>query len=123
MTRRGKTSRRRENTRMSNTYVGTWRIIEMAQGDQASIALIVPGYITFKEDHLGEFQFGTVHGDLDYRIEPYQHTERLEFAWEGADDMDPVRGRGWAMIQDGQLQGRLYFHEGDAPSVLAEKEE
>jgi hypothetical protein len=83
MTRRGKTSRRRETTRMSNTYVGTWRIIEMAQGDHASIALLVPGYITFREDHLGEFQFGTVHGDLDYRIEPYQYTERLEFAWEG----------------------------------------
>ena len=96
---------------MSNPYRGTWRIIEMEHWDKASIDLMVPGYITFREDHRGEFQFGAVHGDFHYRIAPYHDTERLEFAWEGEDDMDPVSGRGWAIIADGQLQGRLYFHE------------
>ena len=38
---------------MSNTYVGTWRIIEMEQWDQDFIDLVVPGYIAFREDHLG----------------------------------------------------------------------
>ena len=52
----------------------------------------------------------------------YQGTERLEFSWEGEDEMDPVSGRGWAIIEDGQLQGRLYFHEGDASGFVAEKE-
>jgi hypothetical protein len=106
---------------MSNTYVGTWRIIEMEQGDQAFIDLVVPGYITFRENHLGEFQFGAVHGDLDYRLAPYQETERLEFSWEGEDEMDPVSGRGWALITEGQLQGRIYFHEGDESGFVAEQ--
>ena len=107
---------------MSNPYLGTWRIIEMEQWDQDSIDLVVPGYITFREDNLGAFQFGAVHGDFDYHIEPYQETARVEFSWEGEAEMDPVSGRGWAMIQDGQLQGRLYFHEGDASGFVAEKE-
>jgi hypothetical protein len=100
---------------------GLPRIIEMEQWDQDDIDLVVPSYIAFREDHVGEFQFGTVHGEIDYRLEPYQETERLEFSWAGEDEMDPVSGRGWAMIQDGQLQGRLYFHEGDESGFVAEK--
>ena len=107
---------------MSNPYIGTWRIIEMEQWDQDFIDLVVPGYIAFRGDHTGEFQFGAVHGYLDYRIEPYHDSERLEFSWEGTDEMDPVSGRGWAMIQEGQLQGTLYFHQGDDSEFLAEKE-
>jgi hypothetical protein len=107
---------------MSNTYVGTWRIIEMEQWDQDFINLVVPGYIAFREDHLGEFQCGAVHGDLDYRLAPCQDTKRLAFSWEGEDEMDPVSGRGWALIKDGQLQGRIYFHEGDDSGFVAEKE-
>jgi len=53
---------------MSNPYMGTWRIIEMEQWDQDYIDLVVPGYIAFREDNLGEFQFGTVHGDIDFPI-------------------------------------------------------
>jgi len=95
---------------MSNQYMGTWRIIEMEQWDQDYIDLVVPGYIAFREDNQGEFQFGTVHGEIDYRIEPYQETARLEF------------GRGWALIEDGQLQGRLSFHDGDESGFTAEKQ-
>ena len=76
---------------------------------------------TIREDNQGEFQFGVVHGDLDYRIEPYHDTQRLEFSWEGEDEMDPVSGRGWAILQDGQLQGRIYFHEGDDSGFTATK--
>jgi hypothetical protein len=107
---------------MSHQYMGTWRIIEMEQWDQDYIDLVVPGYITFRADHLGAFQLGAVHGDLDYRIEPYRDTERLEFSWEGADEMDPVSGGGWALIEDGQLQGRIDFHAGDDSGLTAEKE-
>jgi hypothetical protein len=57
-----------------------------------------------------------------YCIEPYHDTERLEFAWDGEDEMDPVSGRGWAIIKDGQLQGRIYFHEGDDSGFTAQKE-
>jgi hypothetical protein len=51
---------------MRHQYIGPWRIIEMEQWDQDYIDLVVPGYFSFREDHLGEFQFGTVHGEIDY---------------------------------------------------------
>jgi hypothetical protein len=54
---------------MRHQSLGTWRIIEMEQWDQDYIDLVVPGYIAFREDHVGKFQFGTVHGEIDYRIE------------------------------------------------------
>src|SRR5262245_57623751 len=107
---------------MRSPYIGTWRIIEMEQWDQDYIDLVVPGYISFQEDNLGELQLGTVHGEIDYRIEPYQETARLAFSWEGEDAMDPVSGRGWAIIKAGQLQGKLYFHQGDESGFVAGKE-
>jgi hypothetical protein len=107
---------------MSNPYIGTWRIIDMDEWDQDYIDLVVPGYIAFDEKGSGTFQFGTVEGSLDYRIEPCGQSERLEFSWEGSDEMDPVSGRGWAMLQEGQLHGKLYFHEGDESGFLAEKQ-
>jgi hypothetical protein len=107
---------------MSHQYIGKWRIIEMEQWDQDYIDLVVPGYIAFGDDNMGAFQFGTVEGALDYRIEPYGTGERLEFSWEGSDEMDPVSGRGWAIIQEGQLQGRIYFHEGDDSEFVAVKQ-
>ena len=94
----------------------------MAQWDQDFIDLVVPGHITFRENHTGTFQFGAVHGDIDYRLEPFHDEERLKFSWEGVDEMDLVSGRGWAIIADGQLQGRLYFHERDESRFVAEKE-
>jgi len=33
-------------------------------------------------------------GEIDYRIEPSHDAERLEFSWEGEDEMDSVSGRG-----------------------------
>jgi hypothetical protein len=59
---------------------------------------------------------------MDCRIEPYGDSERLAFSWDGEDEMDPVSGRGWAIInEDGQLVGRLYFHDGDDSGFTAER--
>jgi hypothetical protein len=98
---------------MKNPYVGRWRINEMEQWDKDFIDLVVPGHITIKKDGSGNFQFGAVEGNIDYRIEKCGDVERLEFSWEGNDECDPTCGRGWALIEDDELHGRLYFHLGD----------
>ena len=79
---------------MSNPYMGTWRIMDMEEWGQEDIDLVVPGYITFTEDRLGAFQFGTVEGSLDYHIEPYVNGERLvAFAgFVAAGRCEPVSG-------------------------------
>ena len=96
-----------------NPFLGRWRIVEMEQWNREYIDLVVPGYIEFDKDNLGSFQFGTVQGDLDCRLESVGVGERVEFSWEGMNDNDPGSGRGWAELRDAELYGRLYVHCGD----------
>ena len=107
---------------MKNEYLGRWRIVDMEEWDQDYIDMEVPGYIRFEDNDSGEFQFGLVQGSMDCRVEPYADTERVEFTWEGSDEMDPVSGRGWAMIQANQLHSKLYFHDSDESSFTAEQQ-
>ena len=93
----------------------------MEHWDNEFIDLVVPGHITFKKNGEGEFQFGAVQGYIDYRIETWGDLERLEFSWEGNDEMDPVSGRGWAEIKGDELHGRLYFHMGDDSWFIAKR--
>jgi hypothetical protein len=94
-------------------YIGKWRIIEMEMWDQDYIDLIIPGYFSFDGDDLGDFQFGSVKGQIDYRIEKIGDVERLEFSWEGQSENDPASGRGWAVINGDYLEGRIYIFLSD----------
>ena len=98
---------------MTSKYIGKWHITEMEQWDKDFIDLVVPGHVTLRKGGDGNFQFGAVEGESDYRIEKIADIERLEFTWAGYDESDPVCGRGWAVIEGNELQGRLYFHLGD----------
>jgi hypothetical protein len=96
-----------------NPFHSKWRIIEMEHWDSDYIDLVVPGHITFEKDDLGEFQFGTMRGELDCRFEKHGDEMRVEFSWQGESEIDPASGRGWATIKEGELNGRLYIHLGD----------
>jgi hypothetical protein len=71
---------------------------------------------------MGSFHFGAVQGQIDYRIEKIGKSERLEFSWQGHDDMDEACGRGWAILKDNHLEGRLYFFLGDDSWFKATRE-
>jgi hypothetical protein len=107
--------------RSNNSFVGKWRIVEMEVWDRDYIDLVVPGHITFDRDLDGSFQFGTVRGWLDCRIEQIGKNERIEFSWEGFSDADQGCGRGWALIRGDELHGRLYIHAGDDSSFRAQR--
>jgi hypothetical protein len=51
--------------------------------DQGYIDLILPGYFSFDKDDLGDFQFSSGKGQIDYGIEKIGDFERFEFSWEG----------------------------------------
>ncbi|MDX9848855.1 MAG: hypothetical protein RBT74_17895 [Tenuifilaceae bacterium] len=96
-----------------NPYIGKWRIIEMEMWDTDFINMETEGYFLFEKNQLGAFQFGLVQGRIDFRIESAGGIERIEFSWEGQDENDEAIGRGWALIKDDYLEGRIYFHLGD----------
>ena len=102
-------------------FTGKWRIAEMEMWDQDYVDMEVPGYIRIGSDGTGQFQFGLVIGDIDGRVEPCGNTPRFEFSCSGQDENDPVWGRGWAVIENDELKGRIYLHLADDSAFRAIK--
>lgn len=100
-------------------YIGKWRIEDMELWDQDFIDLVVPGHLTITKDGMGSLGFGAVEAELDCKVELVTGAERLEFSFEGADEGDPVSGRGWVQIQGATMNGRVYFHLGDDSGFTA----
>jgi hypothetical protein len=101
-----------------NPFAGAWRIIWMSAWDQDYVDMDGPGHITFGTGRTGAFQFGMVHGQIDWRAgEPLK--KGIEFTWHGFDEGTEHTGRGHARIVAGELRGHLYFHLGDDSAFRA----
>lgn len=73
-------------------------------------------------DNHGHFQFCCVDGFMDCEYGARDGKPCVEWSWEGADEADPVTGRGWANFgDDGLLRGCIFFHNGDNSEFVAEK--
>jgi hypothetical protein len=102
----------------TNPFLAKWRIVWMAVWDQDYVDMEVPGYIAFEKTGLGNFQFGLVQGQTDYRV----NGNRVEFTWSGFDENDETSGRGFAEITQGELLGHFYIHLGDDSAFRAIKQ-
>ena len=98
---------------------GTWRITSMEVWDADYFDMEAPAHITIRNDLTGQFQFGLVHGDIDVRSSEADGVARIEFSWSGADENDPVSGRGWMMVTGDQAEGRFFIHLGDDSAFTA----
>ncbi len=108
---------------MKKDLIGRWRLTWMSNWDNEFMDAESPAFIEFKPDGRGEFHFGYVHCGIDWRPEQRQSRPGCAFTFDGSDEMDPTRGRGWAVVQDdGTLKGHLYFHQGDDSGFLAERQ-
>ena len=107
----------------NSPYIGKWKITQMETWGQDYVDLVVPGYVEFDADESGSFQFGTVRGWADCRIETFNDEEVIAFSWEGMNDTDTACGRGWAiLVGDGEkLYGRIFIHNSDDSNFHAEK--
>jgi len=90
---------------------------------QDYVDMEVPGFIRIGADGTGQFQFGLVSGDIDGRAEQCGNAPRFDFSWSGQDENDPVCGRGWAVSENGELNGRIYLHLADVSAFRATKTE
>jgi hypothetical protein len=96
--------------------LGSWKITYMEEWRQDYVDLVVPGHITFEfeGDHLlGSFQFGTVVGWMDCRVQDTTDGPTIEWSWQGQSDSDPGCGRGWARLEGNKLIGRIFIHASD----------
>jgi hypothetical protein len=112
-----KTARKKKG-KMESALVGRWRIVWMEGWGQDFVDAEVEGFFEFDRDG-GEFQFGYVHGDIDYREVERGGKPGVEFTWDGNDEMDPAQGRGWAVLDGDEVEGRIFFHRGDESAFRA----
>ncbi|HEY8506101.1 MAG TPA: plasmid pRiA4b ORF-3 family protein [Gemmataceae bacterium] len=102
---------------------GRWRIASMEEWGADYIDAEVPAYIEFGGDNMGEFQFGYVRGEIDYRPGTRDGDPAVEFSWEGEEELEPVSGRGWAVRRGGELYGEIYTHLGESSGFVARRGE
>ena len=101
-------------------FEGRWRIVSTELWDQAALDLVVPANICFGSDRLGGMQFIAVDVTIDYRTGCWGGCPFVEFTFAGRDDGKPTNGRGWARLVRGELQGKLFIHQGDESWFAAE---
>lgn len=65
---------------------GKWRVVETPDHDMAGSG----SYILFTNEG-GEFALDCLKGAIHGRCEG----DAVEFTWDGSDEMEPARGRGW----------------------------
>ena len=103
-----------------NSFVGSWRIVEMEMWERNDIDEQGPARIQFNRDGTGELRFLLVQGGIDCRFEMRDGRAFVEFSWSGFSEMDEACGRGWAELEsDTRLRGRVFFHLGDDSAFAA----
>jgi hypothetical protein len=79
------------------------------------------GYFEFNQNRIGQFHFGYVDGQMDCRQTTRDGGPVMEWTWDGNDEMDMTHGQGWVTVQDDELHGMIFFHEGDDSDFVAKK--
>lgn len=102
---------------------GRWHIVSMTDWDEDYFNEEVQAYIELEPNGLGSFQFGYVQGQIDWRTTNRDELPAVEFSWEGGDGADgtPLTGRGWAVVEGGELNGMIFIHLGDESGFVAKR--
>jgi hypothetical protein len=85
--------------------------------------LVAPATISLGRNHDGHIGLIAVEAELDYRVVRRDGFPAIEFSFDGFDEDQRVTGRGWASLEGGRLHGRLFFHQGDETSFVAERKQ
>ena len=100
---------------------GRWLIESMTEWDVEETIEELQPFIEFERDDTGQFRFGCVYGEMDYRLGQRDGKLAVEFSWEGHDEDEQVFGRGWAVLDGDELTGMIFFHLGDESGFVAKR--
>jgi hypothetical protein len=103
-------------------FVGEWRIVDMELWDRGDLDLLGPAHLTLDRGGLGAMKFLAIEAGVDYRTVRRDGQPSVEFSFEGNDEGDQISGRGWAVLDESTLRGRLFFHEGDESAFSATRQ-
>jgi len=101
-------------------FVGEWRITGLAGFDAEYVDLCGPAVIKVSPRGIGRMNFGAVEIELDCKMDDLDE-QVLRFSFEGADEGDPICGRGYCLTANHQMTGRIFLHCGDEIDFTAGK--
>ena len=101
---------RKKRRKRGSGLIGRWRITWMETWNQDYVDEEVEGFFEFDPDGTGKFHFYCVKGVIDYREVERDGKPAVEFSWDGHDGMVPASGRGWAVIDEDEIEGRVFIH-------------
>jgi hypothetical protein len=104
---------KKTGSKARSSILGRWRITETTECAPELTDPEVEGSLEFKPGRNGEFEFGHVHGTLDYRTSEWHDQPAVEFSWEGTARMNPAHGRGWAVLDGDEIEGTFFIHGGE----------
>lgn len=107
--------------KQKSPFSGRWQIVSMDEWDVGHTAEEGPAFIEFGADRMGEFRLGLSSGNIDYRITERGGLPAAEWTWEGMDELAPCTGRGWAVLEEDELHGMIFFHQGDESGFVAKR--
>ena len=107
----------------ANPFQGRWVIEHMDQWDVEGESEELQPFIEFERSDTGQFQFGCVEGQVDCRLTQRDGQPAVEFTWDGNDETEHVFGRGWAVVEEDELNGMIFFHLGDESGFTARRVE
>jgi hypothetical protein len=102
-------------------FIGTWRVIDMELWEREDLDLLGPAQFTLDRSGLRTLRFLAIEAALDYRTTQRDGQPSVEFSFGGCDEGDRISGRGWAVLAERTLHGRLIFHNGDESGFSASR--
>ena len=102
-------------------FLGEWRITETGLWDLEDLDLVTQATLSLKPNGGGQIALIAIEVQLDYRVVKRDGLPGIEFSFHGFDEGDEVMGRGWAVLKGEELDGYLFFHQGDESSFLAQR--
>ena len=91
---------------------GRWRIVETELWDQEALDTVVPAYIRFDPQGMGEMQMIAIGASIDYRVEQRDGASTVKLTWAGFDEGDATSGRAWARIEGDAMRGEALHPSG-----------
>jgi hypothetical protein len=101
-------------------FAGEWRIIELEGFDTGYVDLCGPATIKISSGGIGRMSFGAAAIALDCKMDDLNE-QVVRFSFEGSDEGDPIRGRGYCLNENHTMTRRIFRHCGDEISLEAQR--
>ena len=101
---------RKKRGKRGRGLIGRWRITWMEAWDQDSWTKRSRG--SSSSTGTGPESSSWVRARARSTIERSERDGKpaIEFSWDGNDEMDPPQGRGWAVLDGDEIEGRVFIH-------------